>query len=300
MSQLNYLPSKDGFLGLAEQEAGSLISARGVVIPFALEQTVSYGTGTAKGPAALLSASHQVELFDEEFWCEPVREFGVSTLKMADISQNLADALNQLEEIVRTVLDHDRFPLVIGGEHALTAGATRPFAEKYQDLVVLHFDAHADLRDGYEGQHFSHAAAMRRVLDFDHVSLVSVGIRNISSDEIPFFEANKERITIHWAKDKWAWDVPEIIAPLEGKPIYVTFDLDGFDSSLMPATGTPEPGGLFFQETLDILRSASQAGTIVGADVVELAPIPGFHACDFLAAKLAYKILTYALLDLKD
>jgi agmatinase len=158
-------------------------------------------------------------------------------------------------------------------------------------LAILHFDAHADLRDGYDGQHYSHAAALRRCLDAPHVTLVSCGIRNISAEEIPFLEANRHRIHMHWAKDKKTWDLNDIIAPLRGRPTYITFDVDGFDASLMPATGTPEPGGMFWDEALDIIHAACQATEIVGADVNELAPIPGYHACDFLAAKLVFKIL---------
>lgn len=153
----------------------------------------------------------------------------------------------------------------------------------------------SDLRDGYLGEHFSHAAAMRRVLDHKAVSLVSVGIRATDISEVPFIEANPSRVTIHWAKDRRRWSVEEIVAPLKGRPVYITFDVDGFDASLMPATGTPEPGGFFFDEACDIMRAAAETGTIVGADIVELAPIPGLHACEFTAAKLAYKLLTYAL-----
>jgi agmatinase len=205
------------------------------------------------------------------------------------------------------VLADGKFPLTFGGEHSITAGAIRPFAANYEDLVILHFDAHADLRDGYDGEHYSHAAALRRCLDDDavanrgeHIQLISCGIRNISAEEIPFYEANRHRIHIHWGKDMKRWDMEEIIAPLKGKPIYLTFDVDGFDASLMPATGTPEPGGLFWQEAIDIIAAAAQAGTIVGADVNELAPIPHWHACDFLAAKLAYKILALSLLESRD
>ena len=295
MSYPDYLSSEDGFLGIGEADVVRESERCAVIIPFGLEHSVSYGSGTALGPQAIVRASHQVELFDEELWCEPFRSFRLETLKAPHISQDLEAALRQLEELVRTALTRDQFPLILGGEHSLTAGAIRPFVERYPDLVVLQFDAHADLRDGYEGEHYSHAAAMRRVLDHEGVQLVSVGIRNISAEEIPFLEANRERISIFWAKDKSRWSLEEIVAPLKGRPIYITFDLDGFDQSLMPATGTPEPGGLFFQETLEILRASSCEGRIVGADIVELAPIPGFHACEFLAAKLGYKLLSYAL-----
>jgi agmatinase len=202
--------------------------------------------------------------------------------------------LDQLEEITETILDSGKFPLILGGEHSITAGSIRPFIRKYPDLAILHFDAHADLRDGYEGEHYSHAAALRRVMDHPISTLVSCGIRNISASEIPYLEANRDRINIHWAKDREDWNIEEIVAPLKGRPIFVTFDLDGFDSSLMQATGTPEPGGIFWSDVMKILKAASQISNIVGADVVELAPIKQLHSCDFLAAKLCYKILGYS------
>jgi agmatinase len=162
-------------------------------------------------------------------------------------------------------------------------------------LVILQFDAHADLRDGYLGERYSHAAAMRRVLDHPGVSLVSVGIRAISKKEADFAAANRDRISIHWAKDRARWDIEEIVAPLKGRPVYVSFDVDALDASVMPATGTPTPGGLSYDQALAILRRACAVGNIVGADLVELAPIAGLHACDYTAAALAYKLLSYAL-----
>jgi len=292
---LDYLPSLEGFLGLEPAQAGDLASARAVVIPFGLEASVSYGGGTAAGPAAMLKASHQVELFDDELWCEPVAKYGVATLREPAIASGIPHALEQLEGLIDTVLDAGRFPMTFGGEHSITAGAIRPFARRYDDLVILHFDAHADLRDGYEGEHYSHAAALRRCLDFEHIELVSLGIRNISAEEIPFLEANRERIHIHWAREKAQWNMESILAPLRGRPVYLSFDLDGFDASVMPATGTPEPGGLFWDDVIPIIRNAAGCGNLVGADINELAPRPELHACDFLAAKLAYKILNYAL-----
>ena len=188
-----------------------------------------------------------------------------------------------------------KFPFVLGGEHSLTAGAIRPFAARHKDLVVLQFDAHADLRDGYLGEHFSHASAMRRVLDHPGVSLVSVGIRAVSTPEVEFYDANRDRITIHWAKDQARWNIEEIVKPLAGRPVYVTFDIDALDAAIMPATGTPTPGGLGYWQALAILRRACAVGNVVGADLVEFAPIKGFHAYDFTAAAIAYKMLSYAL-----
>lgn len=296
LSSYSFVNSEDGFLGLPQGSAVPLKNAGAVIIPFGLEASVSYGSGTARGPAAMMKASHQVELFDEVFWCEPYQQYGVATMaEPASIAPRIEDALNDLEARTSAVLDEGKFALTLGGEHAITPGAIRPFLRAYDDLIILHFDAHADLRDGYEGEHFSHASAIRRVLDHPTVPIVSVGIRNISREEIPFLRENRERIHIHWGKDRQSWNVEEIVAPLKDRPIYLTFDLDGFDSSLMPSTGTPEPGGLFWEDAMAIIRAAASIGTIVGADINELAPIERFHGPDFLAAKLGYKILNYAL-----
>ncbi len=290
------LPPEQGFLGLPQELAKSYDEAKAVIIPFGLEASVSYGSGTEMGPIAMLNASHEVELFDEEFWCEPVSQYGVVTAREPVIdNSSIEGALRMLAVRTGLVLEDGKFPLVFGGEHSITPGAIRPFLMKYPDLIILHFDAHADLRDGYEGEHFSHASAIRRVLDSPKVEIVSVGIRNISKEEIPFLSENKHRITIHWGKDRKSWDYDDIVAPLKGRPIYLTFDLDGFDSSLMPATGTPEPGGVFWEDAMGIISRAAKIGKIVGADINELAPIEGFHAPDFLASKLAYKILNYSL-----
>ncbi len=294
MTDLIYLPADEGFLGISADEAPAPDAARAVVVPYGLEATVSYGGGTAAGPAAMIAASHEVELFDEEYWFEPVREYGVATLAPPNIPEKVEPALDRLAALTGAILDEDRFPMVFGGEHSVTPGAIRPFLERYPDLAVLHFDAHADLRDGYEGEHFSHASAIRRVMDHPDVEVVSVGIRNISAGEITFLEANRHRLHIHWAKDKALWTLQDILSPLRDRPVYLTFDLDGFDASLMPATGTPEPGGLMWDDAIAVIRAAADVCSIVGADVNELAPREHLHGCDFLAAKLAYKILSYA------
>ncbi len=288
---------KRAFLGLNKEDAVSYKEAKAVIIPFGLEASVSYGKGTAKGPKAMIKASHEVELFDEQLWCEPFRDIGIATLKEQKIKKKLPEALDQLEQLVTNVLKDGKFPFVFGGEHSITAGAIRPFAKKYSNLTILHFDAHADLRDGYEGKHYSHASALRRCLDFENVELVSCGIRNISAEEIPFLEMNRGRIHAYWAKDKEKWSVSEITSHLKGKTVYLTFDLDGFDASLMAATGTPEPGGLFWSDVIEIITEAVKVCNIVGADINELAPVKYLHSCDFLAAKLAYKILALSFVS---
>lgn len=293
--RLNYLPAEESFLDPVRADANDPASARAVVIPFGLEASVSYGGGTAAGPAAILAASHQLELYDDELECEPYLRYGVAAVREPVIARPVEAALEQLQGLVEAVLDGGKFPLVLGGEHTLTVAPVRALAARHKDLVVLQLDAHADLRDGYQGERFSHAAAMRRVLDDPNVSLVSAGIRAISKEEVGFCQANRDRVTIHWAKDQARWDVEAMLAPLEGRPVYLTFDIDALDASVMPATGTPTPGGLGYGATLEIVRRACQTGNVVGADLVELAPIKGLHACDYTAAAIAYKMLSYAL-----
>lgn len=294
--KFDFLAQEKGFLGIEEKYLKTPNDAKVVVVPFGLEASVSYGGGTKNGPKAIIKSSHQVELFDEEFWCEAFRKYGVATLKPFKIKENVAKAIDQLEEITTKILAANKFPLILGGEHSITAGSIRPFIKKYPDLAILHFDAHADLRDGYGGEFYSHAAALRRVMDNPIKTLISCGIRNISAGEIPYLEKNSHRIKIHFAKDKRKWNAEEIVAPLAKRPVYLTFDIDGFDSSLMQATGTPEPGGIMWEDALDIIRAASKISNIVGADLVELAPVKALHSCDFLAAKLCYKMLSYALI----
>ena len=288
---MKYLSNKKGFLGIDNKIN---IKEKVVVIPFGLEKTVSYGGGTNKGPKAILKASHQVELFDEDLNKEPHKNIGIKTLRSFPIKKNIIDALKQIENINKLLLDNNKFPLVLGGEHSLTPGAIRPFVKKYKKIYLLHFDAHADLRNSYNGNKFSHASAIRRCLDNPNVSVVSFGIRNISLSEMLFLRKNKKRIKIFWTKDKPKWNLNEFKKIIKNKKVYITFDVDCLDSSLMPATGTPEPGGLFWDETIKIIKTAAQSAHIVGADINELSPIKGFDSYNFLAAKLAYKIIAYS------
>ena len=297
-STLDWLPAEAAFLDPLRLDHDRPGDARAVVIPFGLEASVSYGGGTRAGPAAILAASHQLELYDEEFSREVYLDAGIATVCEPKIAKSVPKALDQLAALVETVLAAGKLPFVLGGEHALTAGAIRPLARKYPDLVVLQFDAHADLRDGYLSEHYSHAAAMRRVLDqpgHEHIRMVQVGIRALSKPEADFAAASPHRIAMHLGLDQASWDMEAILAPLRGKPVYVTVDIDALDGSIMPATGTPTPGGMSYLQLLAYLRRAAEIGTVVGMDLVEFAPIKGFHAYDFLAAQLAAKMLAYAL-----
>ncbi len=298
-SALDYLPGDESFLDPLRIDAATPEKARVVVIPFGYEATVSYGGGTNKGPQAILEASHQLELWDEELWREPYLDYGIAAVREPKIAKSAEAALKQVEALVEATLDAGQVPFVLGGEHSITAGAIRPLVRRYpKDLVVLQLDAHWDLRDGYLGAHYSHAAAMRRVLDqpgHENVTLVSAGIRAFSKPEAEFYEANKKRIHVAFAKDQAEWNIEALLKPLKGRPVYITFDIDGLDSHVMPATGTPVPGGMSYHQALAILRHAcNTAGDIVGMDLVEFAPIKNFHAYDFLAAQLAAKMLNYA------
>ena len=288
---MKYLSNKKGFLGTDNKSNGK---ENVVVVPFGLEKTVSYGGGTSKGPEEIIKASHQVELFDEDLNKEPYKSIGIKTLKPFPIKKNIVDALKQIENINKLLISKKKFPMVLGGEHSLTPGAIRPFIKKFSKLCLLHFDAHADLRNNYNGNKFSHASAIRRCLDYPNVSVVSFGIRNISSSEMFFLKKNPKRIKIFWAKDKLRWNLNHFNKIIKNKKVYLTFDVDGLDSSLMPATGTPEPGGLFWDETINIIKIAARLAHIVGADINELSPIKGFDCYNFLVAKLAYKIIAYS------
>ncbi len=287
---MNYLSNKQGFLGIDNKFS---IKEKVIVVPFGLEKTVSYGTGTRNGPKEIIKASHQVELYDEELNCEPYKKIGIKTLKPFKIEKNINKALNKISRINEKIINNNMFPLVFGGEHSITPGCIAPFAKKHKKLCLLHFDAHADLRDSYNGEKYSHASAIRRCLDYKNLSVISFGIRNISKSEVSYLRKNSNRIKIFWAKDKKKWNLNSFKKLIKNKIVYLTFDVDGLDSSIMPATGTPEPGGLLWQETLEIIKIAMKNSKIIGADINELSPIKGFNSYNFLVAKLAYKILSY-------
>jgi len=290
---LNYLSNKKGFLGIDNKFS---FKEKVVIVPFGLEKTVSYGGGTKNGPKEIIKASHQVELYDEELKCEPFKKIGIKTLKPFKINKDINKALKKISQINEDLLNKGIFPLTLGGEHSITPGCIAPFVKKYKNLCILHFDAHADLRESYNGEKYSHASAIKRCLDHKNISLISFGIRNISKSEISYLKKNSNRIKIFWAKDKKKWNFNFFKKLIKNKNVYLTFDVDGFDSSIMPATGTPEPGGLLWDETLEIIKIAIKNSKVIGADINELAPIKGFNSYNFLVAKLAYKILSYKFL----
>jgi len=287
---MDYLNQKKGFLGY---EANPKIDNNVVVVPFGLEKSVSYGGGTKKGPLEIIKASHQVELYDEDLNKEPYKTIGIKTLKPFVIKKSLKAAIEQLAQINSKIISKNKFPLVLGGEHSITPGSIKPFTKEYKELTIVHFDAHADLREKYNGEKFSHACAIKRCLDFKNVEVISFGIRNLSASEMKFYNNNRDRIEIFWAKDKNNWDKNKIKEKILNKNIYISFDVVSFDSGIMPATGTPEPGGLFWDDVIPMIKNICKNSNVVGADINELAPIKNFDSYNFLVAKLAYKILSY-------
>ncbi len=272
-------------------------SARAVILPVPLERTTTYMTGTRNGPAAILVASRNMETYDEELGLEPYEKIGIATLPAMDTQEGtLEKVLAELHTTGLALLEDRKFPVALGGEHSLTAPLVAAAAKKFRRLSVLQIDAHADLREAYQGNPASHASVMRRVVEI--CPAVQVGIRSLSVEEaqaIPALE-KKKRTKIHWAKDivtapLESW-VPRVVKELSDE-VYLTVDLDGFDPAYVPATGTPEPGGLDWHQGTALLREVAAKKKIVAMDVVELLPQPGDHASDFLAAKLIYKILGY-------
>jgi agmatinase len=290
------------FLGLPQKLTEQ---AQAWVLPIPYEATTSYGAGTRNGPSAILAASRQVERFDREFDCEPVTKYGVHTLNPLGPVRRSPDAMIEvIDKSVAKILSGSPAPkilAILGGEHSLSAGVARGIARAMPAAkhVAVQIDAHADLCDEYEGSKFSHACAARRILDVCPV--FQIGIRNISEAEERFRQKNKQVRTVfaEEATDEKAW-LNDLARFVRGKTVFLTIDLDGLDPSIMPAVGTPEPHGLSWQRTLEIARVVChEAAHLPVFDVVELAPIPGLAAPDFLAAKLVYKIMSIALLGSK-
>lgn len=302
MSEESLFQTPWNFLGMPDDLA-SPNRARAWVLPIPYEATTSYGANTRNGPAAIIAASRQVELYDYEFGSEPAMDFGVHTLNpMGLVHRGPEVMIEAVAEVVEKTLSGTPKPEVLvplGGEHSISAGVARGLARVLPEgeLVCVQVDAHADLRDEYEGSPFSHACAARRILDVCPV--FQIGIRNISAGEEPF-RRQCSRVHTVFAEQANAADgafLHDLAAFVRGKQVFFTIDLDGLDPSIMPAVGTPEPGGLLWQRMLEVSRViAREAARVPVFDVVELAPIPGLIAPDFLTAKLIYKILSYILI----
>ena len=268
----------------------SFADSAAVILPVPFERTVSYGRGTAAGPRELLLASAQVELWDEELGVD-VHGRGMFTAPEMDLSAHgLEEAMEAIGRAAGQILDAGKFLVTLGGEHSITSPIVGAVATRHRGVSVLQIDAHADLRDSYLDQRHSHACAMRRSLDY--APLVQVGIRNISEEEVAALPGLRTTVFYDWnMRNHPSW-IEQAVSALSDT-VYITIDLDGLEPGLMPAVGTPEPGGLSWRELTTLLRRTFETRKVVACDVVELCPIPGMASPNFVAARLVYKLLTY-------
>ncbi|HLC25752.1 MAG TPA: agmatinase [bacterium] len=281
----------NNFLALPSEYA-DFERARVVIVPVPYDSTTSYQAGARLGPRAIVEASRHLELYDEEEGTEPYH-VGIHTLPELEPVLPSPEAMAaRVEEVVGELLDREKFVVVLGGEHSISIGAVSAFSKRFPELSVLQIDAHADLRDSYCGTRYNHASTMRRILD--RVPAVQVGIRSLSREEADLIR--QRNLPVYFSKDLAdtnEWE-EEAISRL-GQNVYITIDVDAFDPAIMPATGTPEPGGLWWPQVIHFLRSVTLRRKVVGFDVTELAPLAGQTAPDFLVAKLIYRLIGFVL-----
>jgi agmatinase len=294
MATYETLPPNN-FLGLDDEHSAYETSAA-LILPIPYEGTVSYGQGTREGPRAIIHASQQVELYDRELDDEIALTHGIHTLPfLAPVVSGPAAMVDAIAACAEEHLRGGKLLVGLGGEHTVSAGMARAVRAVHGDFVLVQIDAHSDLRDEYEGSPYSHASVARRVFDMG-MTIAQLGIRSICREEIELIRAEPERLRVWFAEDvHLGGHLPSLAALVRGKRVFLTIDLDGLDPSLIAATGTPEPNGLAWAQALDIIRTVAREATVVAIDCVELAPIPGTHASDFLAAKLVYKTIGLAL-----
>jgi len=265
-------------------------SSEFVILPVPYEQTTTFKAGTKEGPQAIINASQEVETFDCELKQETFKA-GIYTLEEMEITMGGPEKMvEKIYQIAKELVDRNERVVLLGGEHTTSIGMVKASSESYEKLSVLQLDAHADLRDSYQESRYSHACTMRRIGEI--APFVGVGIRNLSSEEHEF--VGKKKIDLFFAKDlikDHSW-IDQVLSKLS-ENVYLTIDLDFFDPSIMPSVGTPEPGGLLWDQTLALLKKVAKSKNIVSFDCVELCPIPGLVAPNFLAAKLVYKVIGY-------
>lgn len=261
--------------------------AKVVLLPIPYDATTSYQSGTRFGPEAMIAASTQLELYDEELGFETLEKVPVFTLdQMEPQLDHPGDMMDEVYKAVKQIYQAKKFPFSFGGEHSLTYGAVKAACEFYKNVSVLHLDAHADFRDSFEGTKFNHACVMRRSIECAD-SVTSVGIRSVASDDAAQHQKFSKNHTMFLAPKV---PLDKILKTLK-KNVYITIDIDVFDASIMPSTGTPQPGGLNWYDVLGLVRAVAKHKTVIGADVMEFMPIGGLRAPDFLAAKLVYKMI---------
>jgi agmatinase len=265
-------------------------NARVVIFPIPLDRTTSYVPGTRNGPHEILVASAHMELWDEETQTD-VHSIGIFTLpEMECPYASMDDVMGQIRRVASELVERDKFPFVLGGEHSITPPIVEAIARKHRGVSVLQIDAHADLRDSFMGTPHNHACAMRRTLE--HARATQVAIRSLSPEEASVAPSLPTRIFYDFNMRQDADWIERVVDSLSDT-VYITIDCDGLDPAIMPAVGTPEPGGLSWYETLALLRRVIERRTVVGCDLVELCPLAGHVAPNFLCAKLVYKILSY-------
>ncbi len=278
----------DNFGGL-ENKYSEYKKSKTAIMPIPYEMTTTYIKGTNKAPRSIIEASKNMELYDEEL-DKVIAEIGISTLAPLKINQRPEAMIDKVKRHCLKPLNDNKFPIVIGGEHSVSVGFLLALKEKYPDISVLQFDAHADLKDEYEGSKYNHACVMARIRE--HCNAVSVGVRSLSFEESEAVKKNSYKII--WSNDKIdraGW-IKEILDNIK-KDVYITIDADVFDPSLISSVGTPEPGGLSWYDVLAITRAVFKEKNVVGFDVMELCPNPENKNSDFIIAKLIYKMLGY-------
>jgi agmatinase len=268
----------------------SFRDAKFIIVPVPYDLTSTYQPGSRRGPSAILEASTNMELYDQELKKETYSAGIHTTLPLTIDSRGPKHMINIVYKKISKIVALNKIPVMLGGEHSISFGAVQALKEKYPNLQVLQLDAHADLRESYQGSPYSHASVARRISEI--CPLVQVGIRSMSREEADFLSGSKVQsyCADFVSENKKWWEA--VCKNLHGD-VFVTIDLDVFDPSIMPATGTPEPGGLYWIDVLRLLREVSRSCKIRGFDVVELAPIPGIVAPDFMAAKLIYRLMGY-------
>lgn len=291
--ELNHTPLANKKFGGIEDEYASFKKSKVVILGIPYEKTTTYKTGTALGPQAIIEASRYMELFDDELNQETYK-IGIHTMDAPEVENMAPEAMvERVYSLTQDILKSNKFPVILGGEHSVTIGAVKAVKEAYPDLSVLQLDAHYDLRDEYRGSKFNHACVGRRISEM--CPLIQAGTRSLSKEEKDFLatQANGKvkSINVYDILDTPLWK--DAISNGLTNNVYVSIDLDIFDPSMMPAVGTPEPGGMGWYEMLDLLKEISKDKRIVGFDVVELCPIKDQIASDFLAAKLVYRFLGY-------
>lgn len=295
-NKIRYYSIKNNFLAI-EKEFSDYKNSKIVLLPVPFEDTTSYGKGTAAGPKAILDASHYVEFFDEELNRELCFEKGNGICSLHPVEfkgKKGKKALDLIYENVKKHIDNKKFVVTLGGEHSISTAPVKAHFDSYKDLSILHFDAHSDLREEYEGSKYSHASFAARVAEFT-TDITQVGIRAQCKAEYDFIKDRNIKtfyaFEIRSGKHGFDW-IKKIVDSLK-ENVYITFDVDYFDPSLMPSTGTPEPNGFFWDETLKIMKLLGEKKSVVGFDVVELSPVKENHFPDFMTAKLIYKMLNY-------